>query len=74
MNTKSIRNLAAAVMLQAVKDFVQGSAKKQSAILKDLRSNWMDFLTDGMSIVVAEQLEKNPDEIKQRMKKEEELE
>ena len=72
----NIRNLAAAVMLQAVRDYFDWDAtpEKRAVILKDLRSSWMRFLTDNMSVVVAEQLEKNPDEIRAIIKAEEECE
>lgn len=71
----NIRNLACAVMLQAVKDYFHtSSAKKKQAILKDLRSNWMQFLTSGTSLVVAEQIEKNPEEIAARLRQNHETE
>ena len=66
----AVRSLGAAVLLQAVRDYCDCTPKWQKAILKDLRSKWMDFLTEGKSIVVAEQLEKHPEEIAQRLKKE----
>ena len=69
MNTENIRSLTSAIMLQAVKDFARGSAKNRQAILKDLRSKWMDFISDGFSLIVAEQLEKHPEEIIARMHK-----
>ena len=69
MNTENIRSLTSAIMLQAVKDFARGSAKIRQAILKDLRSKWMDFISDGFSLIVAEQLEKHPEEIIARMRK-----
>lgn len=67
MSDVAIRNLAAAITLQAVKDFVSGTPKQQKAILKDLRSSRMNFITSGMSTVVAEQLELHPDEIAERL-------
>ena len=69
MNEQSIKALATAVIWQAVKDFFRVSEKKQAVILKDLRSDWMDMFTDGVSVVIAEQLEKHPDEIKARLPK-----
>jgi hypothetical protein len=71
MTTTGMKCLASAVMLQATKDYFAYSAtdEKRKAILKELRSNWMYMLTDGVSIVVAERLEKHPKEIKERLKK-----
>ena len=69
MTTESIRRLAAAVTMQAVRDYFRASTKKKQVILKDLRSRWMDTLTNGMSVNVAEQLEKHPEEIEERLRK-----
>ena len=71
MNEHSIRQLAAAVTLRAVKDyFGKGSTpEKRKKILKDLRSTWMRTLTGGTSVNVAEQLEKRPDEIEERLRR-----
>lgn len=71
MNKFSIRQLAAAVTLQAVKDYFDPGAtdKSRAAILKDLRSTWMRDFTNGTSVNVAEQLEKNPKEIRERLRR-----
>ena len=50
------------------------SESERQAILKDLRSPRMDFLSDGMSVITAERLEKNCEAIKARILKEEEEE
>lgn len=75
MTEESIRRLAAAVTLQAVRDyFAKGASdKKRKKILKDLRSPWMDMLTNGTSVNVAEQLEKHPAEIRERLRKHHEI-
>ena len=72
MTTNGIKSLAAATILQAMKDYVRKytSEAKKRAILTDLRSEWMDFFTDGMSIIAAEQLEKHPKEIAKRILRE----
>ena len=72
MTDNHARELACAITMQAVRDyFATGvTAKKQCAILKELRSEWMNFITDGMSLTVADQLEKNPDAIRERVRKE----
>ena len=68
------RQLVATILLQATRDYCrEESEAKRNAMLKDLRSSHMDFVSNGMSIVVAEQLEKNCDEIKTRIINEEEL-
>ena len=71
MTEESIRRLAAAVTMQAVRDFFRANEKGRKQILKDLRSDWMDMLTDGTSVNVAEQLEKHPEEIAERMRRNE---
>ena len=69
MSEFAIRQLAAAITLQAVKDYFNGSAKKKQLILKDLRSDWMQSLTGGTSKNVAEQLELHPKEIRERLRR-----
>lgn len=81
MTDKNIHNLACAIILQAVRDYFtkekyatkektkEKFAQKRKAILKDLRSKRMDFLSDGLSVVVAEKLESNPKEIRARLRK-----
>jgi len=65
---QNLRQLACAITLQAVKDFVAGDEANRRAILKDLRSPYMDFITSGTSLVVADELERNPDEIAERIR------
>ena len=65
----NIRNLTSAITLQAVKDFIDGNAKKRQAVLRDLRSAYMRLITDGLSLVVAEQLELHPEEIAERLRR-----
>jgi len=69
MSDHAIRQLAAALMLQAVKDYFHSSTGKKRVILKDLRSAWMRFLTNGTSVNIAEELEKHPEEIRERMRR-----
>ncbi len=75
MNDANVRNLACAITMQAARDYfnAEGNTKKQKAILKDLRSKWMDFITNGTSVVVAEQLELHPEEIAARMRQHHEI-
>ena len=67
MTDQDIKNLVAAITLQAVKDYFQSSTKGKQSVLRDLRSPWMRMLTDDMSVVVAEQLIKHPEEIRERL-------
>ena len=65
---QNIRNLGSALLLRATKDFVHGSPNRQRAIIKELKSDWCNYITLGRSLVVAEQLEKHPQEIAARLK------
>ena len=60
---RAVRDLANATLLRAAMDYVKSSSAMRRAIIKDLKSDWMDFFTDGMSIVLAEKLKKDPEEI-----------
>lgn len=73
MTDANIRNLACAIIMQAVKDFLDGTDKQRNAVLKDLRSPYMDMLSNGISAVVAEQLELHPEEIAARMRQHHEI-
>lgn len=64
---QNIRNLASAVLLQAAKDYCAGDEKERAKISEELRSEWMQELTQGISLVVAEQLEKNWEAIAPRL-------
>ena len=69
------RQLVAAVLLQAARDYCKDdSERKRSEIIKSLRSPYMDFMSNGMSIVVADQLKLHPDEISERLKYQQEEE
>lgn len=75
MTDQSIRNLACAIIMQAVKDYFEANTtdKQRNAILKDLRSSRMDFISNGTSVIVAEQLELHPKEIAARMRQHHEI-
>ena len=66
-----IKQLAAAVELQAVKDYCNKSTtpKKRKEILKNLRGKWMKNLTRDHSLITAEQLELHSAEIAERIYK-----
>jgi hypothetical protein len=67
---QELKNLTCAIVMQAVKDYFSynGKPNKQREVLNDLRSKYMDFITNGMSVIVAEQLELHPNEIAARLK------
>jgi hypothetical protein len=62
-------NLLAAIMLQATKDYVYGTEDQKAQVLRDLRSDYMTALSDDQSAIIAEQLERNPQAIKERLRK-----
>ncbi len=66
---KEYKNLLAAIMLQAAKDYVDGNERTRAQILRDLRSKYMIGLSDGQSEIIAEQLEHNCAAIKARLRK-----
>lgn len=63
-----IKQLAAAIMLQAAKDYFNTSENGKKVIINDLRSEWMLFLTDGQSEIISEKLLSDPEGIKTRIK------
>jgi hypothetical protein len=67
--TYNYKNLGAAIVLQAVKDIFDPYFTRESTetILKNLRSQHLIQLSDGLSVVVAEQIEKHPFEIAERL-------
>ena len=66
---RNVRQLAMAILLQATRDYCRNKSDgNRKAILKDLRSNHMDFVSNGTSIMVADQLEKHPEEIAERLR------
>lgn len=66
------KELACAVMKETVREYFHRgtTAKQQTQIIKELKSNWCEFLTNGLSIYLAEQLIKNPEAINERFRKE----
>ena len=67
--------LIAAILFQATKDYCETrSEASRDKIIKDLRSSRMEYISNGMSIVVAEQLKKHPDEIRDRVRRDTEKE
>lgn len=73
MTDENIQKLTSAILMQAVKDYVADGTtyEQRQQILKDLRSSRMELITKGFSIIVAEQLELHPEEIRERLRKQE---
>ena len=64
------RQLVSTIVYRAAHDYCCTTSKKRrTEILKDLRSARMDALSDGISVIVAEQLVKNESAIKSRILK-----
>lgn len=68
------RQLIMAVIYRAVEDycFFKNEVNREE-ILKHLRSSRMNELSDGMSVIVAEQLELHPEEIAERLRRNHEI-
>lgn len=65
---KCINALAAAVLLQAAKDYCDAQTSQMKAkIIRELKTPWVRFLSDDFSVVIAEQLQKNEKTIAQRL-------
>lgn len=72
MTTSEIyRKLGMAIVWELLKWYCEKGTDKytRKSLLKDFRSDYLNQLSDGMALVVAEQLEKNPKEIIERVKK-----
>lgn len=61
------KNLGCAIAFQAAKDYFCEDKYGKKAIIKDLNSPYMDNMTSGLSLILAEQLKKNPDTIAKRI-------
>lgn len=65
------KELGMRITLEAIKEFSEErrnhNRRKQSAILKQLRSQYMICLSNGLSTILADKLEDNPDEVCSRL-------
>jgi hypothetical protein len=61
-------NIGCKVILQAARDYLRYPSERQ-AILKDLRSVWMEWLTDGKSLWYADVLEHHPELIRKNLRR-----
>jgi hypothetical protein len=67
VDIKLYRNLGYAVVLRAVMDFFSAREKDKAKILKDLNSPWCDWLSNGLSVIAATELQTNPGKIKRAL-------
>lgn len=63
LNYDSCREFGCAVALQAAKDYFE-DYKGSHGILNMLRSPYMEFITNGLSVALAETLKTNPNQVK----------
>lgn len=73
---ENYRQLGRAITYEAIKEFAEekNNPKRQHKIIKELRSKHMDLVSEGLSVILADKLETNPNEICDRVKKLEEEE
>jgi hypothetical protein len=67
---EAYHQLGYAIVMQAVKDYLKASDdENKNAVLKDLRGEWLNSLTDGTARIVAERLLIDAEGIKERIRK-----
>jgi hypothetical protein len=71
MTDASVKRLSNGVLLDSTIEYIGATEKRREEILHELRSDWLCFLTNGISVRIARQLENNFEEIKKRFDKEE---
>lgn len=64
------RELGAVITYQAIRDFIacRKEPAKRAAIIKQLKSPYMDLISNGLAPILAEKLETNPREVCNRVK------
>lgn len=68
------RQLVMTIIYRAAEDYCfTDSDPKRKAIIKELCSPYMNTVSDGMSVIVAEQLELNPKDIAERLRRHHEI-
>ena len=66
--TENYKQLGYAIALQAIKDYFDTvSDASKAKIIKDLRSPYMQSINDCLSVIAAEKLETNPEEVRKNM-------
>ena len=68
MYEENVKQLVAAILLQAVEDYVSGNYNRTN-ILRELRSKHMERLSGDMGKIVAERLEFHLDEVAENIGK-----
>lgn len=68
MYEENVKQLVAAILLQAVEDYVSGGYDRKN-ILRELRSKHMERLSGDMGKITAERLEFHLDEIAKNISK-----
>lgn len=63
LNSDSCREFGCAIALQAAKDFFD-DYKGSDGVLNMLRSPYMEFITNGLSVALAKTLKENPNQVK----------
>lgn len=59
IDIQNYKNLACAIAIQAAKDYVDASPQQRGHILRQLRSEYMNFITDGKSSMLADALKRD---------------
>lgn len=69
--TYNYHNLGCAIVLQAVKDYCKRNASnaRKGEIMKNLKSDYLIQLSDGLSLVAAQELKKDLKGVAKRLNK-----
>lgn len=72
VDDEAYKELVCAMLRETVKEYFEEdtTAEKRAVIIEDLRSEYCDFISGGLSIYLAEQLLKNPEAFHERFRKE----
>lgn len=62
------KQLGCAIAIQAAKDYEAASPAQRRVIIGDLRSDYMDTITCGISLHLADALRRNPIAVIKRIK------
>ena len=64
------RELGATITYQAIRDFIENrkDAQKRATIIQQLKSPYMDLISNGLAPILAQKLATNPREVCNRVK------
>lgn len=62
------KQLGCAIAFQAAKDYFNTDKYGKRAIINDLSTPYMECVTDGLSLLLVEQLKRNPKEVAKRIR------